>query len=97
VIADPAIRLTVTHDATPSPELPPTEAIMVIYTRVVQSMWPGLTVMPSMDAGSTLPAEQLAVRAVDLRVCAQRVTQEATQDRPHSVLLRGEGGHRAQS
>jgi acetylornithine deacetylase/succinyl-diaminopimelate desuccinylase-like protein len=53
VIADPAIRLTVSHAATPSPESPPTEAIMAIYKRVVQSMWPGLTVMPSMDAGSS--------------------------------------------
>jgi acetylornithine deacetylase/succinyl-diaminopimelate desuccinylase-like protein len=53
VIADPAISLTVTHAATPSPESPPTEAIMTIYKRVVQSLWPGLTVMPSMDAGSS--------------------------------------------
>jgi acetylornithine deacetylase/succinyl-diaminopimelate desuccinylase-like protein len=53
VIADPAISLTVTRAATPSPESPPTEAIMAIYKGVVQSMWPGLTVMPSMDAGSS--------------------------------------------
>ena len=26
---------------------------MAIYKRVVQSMWPGLTVMPSMDAGAS--------------------------------------------
>jgi acetylornithine deacetylase/succinyl-diaminopimelate desuccinylase-like protein len=53
VIADPAISLTVTHAATPSPESPPTEAVMAIYKRVVQSMWPGLPVMPNMDAGSS--------------------------------------------
>jgi acetylornithine deacetylase/succinyl-diaminopimelate desuccinylase-like protein len=53
VIADPAINLTVTHAATPSPESPPTEAVMAIYKRVVQSMWPGLPVMPNMDAGSS--------------------------------------------
>ena len=26
---------------------------MAIYDRVVHSMWPGLTVMPSMDAGAS--------------------------------------------
>ena len=53
VIADPSINVTVTRAATPSPESPPSEAIMGIYKRVVHSMWPGLTVMPSMDAGSS--------------------------------------------
>lgn len=53
VLADPALELTVTRPATPSPESPPGEAVMAIYTRVVHSMWPGLTVMPSMDAGAS--------------------------------------------
>ena len=39
--------------ASPSPESPPSAAIMAVYDRVVHSMWPGLTVMPSMDAGAS--------------------------------------------
>jgi acetylornithine deacetylase/succinyl-diaminopimelate desuccinylase-like protein len=53
VLAAPALNLTITRPASPSPESPPTPAIMAIYTRVVHSMWPGLIVMPSMDAGAS--------------------------------------------
>jgi acetylornithine deacetylase/succinyl-diaminopimelate desuccinylase-like protein len=53
VLADRALNLTVTSPATLSPESPPTDAIMAIYKRVVNSLWPGLTVMPSMDAGAS--------------------------------------------
>ncbi len=53
VLATPALTVTITRPATPSPESPPTPALMAIYTRVVHSMWPGLTVMPSMDAGAS--------------------------------------------
>jgi acetylornithine deacetylase/succinyl-diaminopimelate desuccinylase-like protein len=52
-IADPGIQLTVTRAATNSPESPPTKQIMALYTKVVHSMWPGLPVMPSMDAGAS--------------------------------------------
>jgi acetylornithine deacetylase/succinyl-diaminopimelate desuccinylase-like protein len=52
-IADPAIELNVTRPATPSPESQPTKAVMALYTQVVHSMWPGLPVMPSMDAGAS--------------------------------------------
>jgi acetylornithine deacetylase/succinyl-diaminopimelate desuccinylase-like protein len=53
VFADPAVHVTVTRPATPSPESPPSEAVMNVFRRVVQSMWPGLLVMPSMDAGAS--------------------------------------------
>jgi acetylornithine deacetylase/succinyl-diaminopimelate desuccinylase-like protein len=53
VLADPGVKLIVTRAATPSPESPPSAAVMEIYARVVHSMWPGLTVMPSMDAGAS--------------------------------------------
>jgi acetylornithine deacetylase/succinyl-diaminopimelate desuccinylase-like protein len=53
VFADPALHVMVTRAATPSPESPPSDAVMAIYRRVVQSMWPGLLVMPSMDAGAS--------------------------------------------
>ncbi len=53
VLADPAVKLIVTRAATPSPESSPIPAVMGIYARVVHSMWPNLTVMPSMDAGAS--------------------------------------------
>jgi acetylornithine deacetylase/succinyl-diaminopimelate desuccinylase-like protein len=53
VVADPAVKVTIARAATPSPESAPTEAVMAIYQRVVHSMWPGLTVMPSMDASAS--------------------------------------------
>jgi acetylornithine deacetylase/succinyl-diaminopimelate desuccinylase-like protein len=51
--AAPTLNVTITRAATPSPESPPTPAIMAVYTRVVHSMWPDLIVMPSMDAGAS--------------------------------------------
>src|SRR5262249_48270011 len=51
--ADTALNVTVARAATSSPESPPSAAIMAVYERVVHSMWPGLTVMPSMDAGAS--------------------------------------------
>jgi acetylornithine deacetylase/succinyl-diaminopimelate desuccinylase-like protein len=53
VFADPALHVTVIRAASPSPESPPSDAIMGMFRRVVQSMWPGLLVMPSMDAGAS--------------------------------------------
>jgi acetylornithine deacetylase/succinyl-diaminopimelate desuccinylase-like protein len=53
VFADPGLKITITVPAASGPESPPTEAVMAIYTRVVHSMWPGLPVMPSMDAGAS--------------------------------------------
>jgi acetylornithine deacetylase/succinyl-diaminopimelate desuccinylase-like protein len=52
-VADPGVKITVKRAATPSPESPPAKAVMALYTRVVHSMWPGLPVMPSMDAGAS--------------------------------------------
>ncbi len=52
-LADPALKVTITRPANAGPESPPSAAIMSTYTRVVHSMWPGLTVMPSMDAGAS--------------------------------------------
>jgi acetylornithine deacetylase/succinyl-diaminopimelate desuccinylase-like protein len=53
LLADPALNVNVIKAATLSPESPPTDAVMAIYKRVVNSMWPNLTVMPSMDAGAS--------------------------------------------
>jgi acetylornithine deacetylase/succinyl-diaminopimelate desuccinylase-like protein len=51
--ADPALRVTITRPANSGPESPPSPAVMSTYKRVVGSLWPGLTVMPSMDAGAS--------------------------------------------
>ncbi len=53
VFADPGVHVSVVQPATPSPESPPTADIMAVYEKVVHSMWPGLTIMPSMDAGAS--------------------------------------------
>ena len=53
VFADPGVHVSVVQPATPSPESPPTANIMAVYEQVVHSMWPGLTIMPSMDAGAS--------------------------------------------
>jgi len=53
VLADPAVKLTVKTPATPSPESPASREVMATFERVVHSMWPGLIVMPSMDAGAS--------------------------------------------
>jgi acetylornithine deacetylase/succinyl-diaminopimelate desuccinylase-like protein len=53
VFADPALHVTVIRPATPSPESPPSEALMTVFRSVVHSLWPGLIVMPSMDAGAS--------------------------------------------
>lgn len=51
VIAEPAI--TITQDATPivSPESAPIPAVMDRLASVVHSMWPGVTLVPSMATG----------------------------------------------
>ena len=51
VIAEPAI--TITQDATPivSPESAPIPAVMDRLATVVQSMWPGVALVPSMATG----------------------------------------------
>ena len=53
VLADPGVSLTVTQRAYPSPESPPSSDVMNVFTQVVHSMWPGLTVMPNMDSGAS--------------------------------------------
>jgi acetylornithine deacetylase/succinyl-diaminopimelate desuccinylase-like protein len=53
VVANPAVSVTVIKAAAPGPESPPTPGVMTTFTKVAQSMWPGLIVMPSMDAGAS--------------------------------------------
>lgn len=53
VLADPRVHVSVVQPATSSPESPLSANIMAVYEKVVHSMWPGLTIMPSMDAGAS--------------------------------------------
>jgi acetylornithine deacetylase/succinyl-diaminopimelate desuccinylase-like protein len=53
VFADPNVHVTVIKAASPSPESAPTAAVMGIFKKVVQSMWPGLPIIPNMDAGAS--------------------------------------------
>jgi acetylornithine deacetylase/succinyl-diaminopimelate desuccinylase-like protein len=53
VFNDPGVKISVITPAKPSPESPPTPAVTATFEKVVHSMWPGLTVMPSMDAGAS--------------------------------------------
>jgi len=53
VFADPGVKVSVIQPSSPSPESPPNDAVMGLFKQVVHSMWPGLIVMPSMDAGAS--------------------------------------------
>jgi acetylornithine deacetylase/succinyl-diaminopimelate desuccinylase-like protein len=53
VFADPTIALSVITPATPSPESPPTAAILKIVEKVSHSLWPDVVVLPQMSPGAT--------------------------------------------
>ena len=52
-LADPAIKVSVFTPALPGPESAPTPAVMTKMNAVAGSMWPGLPVVPDMDAGAS--------------------------------------------
>ena len=52
-IADPSIKVSLTEAVTASPESPPSPELLATVTRVVQSMWPGVQVVPQMSAGAS--------------------------------------------
>lgn len=53
VLADPTIKLTVLTPAHPSPESPPSTAILSTVERVAHSVWPEVIVLPQMAAGAS--------------------------------------------
>jgi acetylornithine deacetylase/succinyl-diaminopimelate desuccinylase-like protein len=53
VINDPGVRLSVIRSPRTAPESPPSPAVWSTIERTVQSLWPGLPVMPDMDAGAS--------------------------------------------
>jgi acetylornithine deacetylase/succinyl-diaminopimelate desuccinylase-like protein len=52
-LADPAIRISVISPAIPGPESVVTPTLKRQFERVVESMWPGVPVVPDMDAGAS--------------------------------------------
>lgn len=53
VLADPAIKVSVLGIVVSAPESPPAPALFASVTKVVDSMWPGATVIPDMAAGAS--------------------------------------------
>ena len=53
VLADPTITLSVTTAATPSPESPPSAAILGYVERVAHELWPEVVVLPQMAPGAS--------------------------------------------
>jgi acetylornithine deacetylase/succinyl-diaminopimelate desuccinylase-like protein len=51
--ADPQIKVTVISPAKPGPESPLTAPVTAKMRQVVESMWPGLPMVPDMDAGAS--------------------------------------------
>jgi|HubBroStandDraft_1064217.scaffolds.fasta_scaffold103184_1 acetylornithine deacetylase/succinyl-diaminopimelate desuccinylase-like protein len=52
-VADPAIRVNVLGSVVSGGESPPDSTLMASVQQVVQSMWPGVTVIPKMSAYAT--------------------------------------------
>jgi acetylornithine deacetylase/succinyl-diaminopimelate desuccinylase-like protein len=52
-LADPAIRISVISPAIPGPESIVTPTLQRKFQNVVESMWPGVPVVPDMDAGAS--------------------------------------------
>jgi acetylornithine deacetylase/succinyl-diaminopimelate desuccinylase-like protein len=53
VLDDPGIRLSVLTPATPSPESPPSTAILGAVERVAHGIWPEVVILPQMAAGAS--------------------------------------------
>ena len=62
-LADPDIAVSVTSPAAPARDSPYDAALMARLTKVVQDMWPGVSVAPHMDLGAT---DSLFTRALGI-------------------------------
>jgi acetylornithine deacetylase/succinyl-diaminopimelate desuccinylase-like protein len=52
-IADPAVTLSVFTPPTPSPESPPSPAVIGAVTKVAKGMWPEVVILPELSAGAS--------------------------------------------
>jgi acetylornithine deacetylase/succinyl-diaminopimelate desuccinylase-like protein len=53
VVGDPGVKITTDLPIDPSPETPPTPAIMALYKRAADKVWPNSVVIPEMAAGAS--------------------------------------------
>ncbi len=53
VIGDPGVSVTVDGPIDPSPETPPTPAILARYQQAADRVWPGSVIIPEMAAGAS--------------------------------------------
>jgi acetylornithine deacetylase/succinyl-diaminopimelate desuccinylase-like protein len=53
VVGDPGVKIVTDGPIDPSPETPPTPAILARYTKAADLVWPGSVVIPEMAAGAS--------------------------------------------
>jgi acetylornithine deacetylase/succinyl-diaminopimelate desuccinylase-like protein len=53
VIGDPGVKITVDGPIVPSPETPPTQAILDRYKKAADLVWPNSVIIPEMAAGAS--------------------------------------------
>jgi len=53
VVGDPGVKIVTDGPIDPSPETPPTPAILARYTTAADRVWPGSVVIPEMAAGAS--------------------------------------------
>jgi acetylornithine deacetylase/succinyl-diaminopimelate desuccinylase-like protein len=63
IVADPGIKVSLLEPVEQGPETVPDPKVMASVTKVVHSMWPGVTVMPVMAAGAS---DSLFMRAAGI-------------------------------
>ncbi|WP_309643829.1 M20/M25/M40 family metallo-hydrolase [Phenylobacterium sp.] len=80
-LADPDIAVSVTSPAAPARDSPYDAALMTRLTKVVQDMWPGVSVAPHMDLGAT---DSLFTRAAGIPSYAVgAIWSDADDNRAH--------------
>ena len=63
VLADPHIAVTIPSKVVSGPESPPSPALLARVQKVTDSLWPGVTVIPRMEAGAS---DSLYLRAAGI-------------------------------
>src|SRR6185369_16301814 len=53
VVADDQVKITVTTDEGASPESPLRPDILKVLTRITDTMWPGVIVVPTLEVGGS--------------------------------------------
>jgi acetylornithine deacetylase/succinyl-diaminopimelate desuccinylase-like protein len=53
VVGDPGVKIATDLPIDPSPETPPTQAILARYKQAADAVWPNSVVIPEMAAGAS--------------------------------------------